>query len=342
MGKKKNKRKLDIPCSRQSKIKPPPNERTLLRIIGQNPNRVFYLRDFYPNSCNPSKKAYFHSICNIQSYGAPILYVEPYEGENCRYRGYSWSEKRSHCATECHGLYSDRVIVTSDLHFGDSQCDMEAFKRLVRKGILEGYGEILFCGDFLCGRKEENPGKTVRFIDKTYNTPDLQIEKFNGFFPEQDEVRFYLIGGNHDVFCDGKSGDITDYAQMLCKGRSDFTYLGPFYGEVKLESEQVLCLAHPPSNNVTSERLPAVYAESNRFVSGQLSGGRNNTNPKDIIFLGGNGHKLSYSQIDNRDIYGTGSFLRDSISTRHLGAWLIDFGGDGEYPNNTQFRMWRG
>lgn len=138
-----------------------------------------------------------------------------------------------------------------------------------------------------------------------------QINRLNKLVPEQKDLDFYLISGNHLV----KHKNYKDPVEIVSKSRKDFTHLGVHQGKVKLEDGVELELIHPSQ----SSKYPDLRYMSNYPEYMDMP---------DILGIG-HIHKSGYETHRNTPVFYLGTFMDEPITKKHkfkpdIGAWIVE------------------
>lgn len=91
-----------------------------------------------------------------------------------------------------------RILVISDLHFGNNLENIEAVKRAFNYAKKRGINIIICCGDFVDGAFSKGRQNVERYFK--------QFEHFALDYPYDKEITTFGVGGNHDhsiKFSDG-------------------------------------------------------------------------------------------------------------------------------------------
>jgi len=87
---------------------------------------------------------------------------------------------------------------------------------------------------------------------RTWRTTEAEVELLKIYAPKMDGLRYFAIGGNHDMSLITNSG--MDPIRMLCDQRDDFAYGGYTVWSIRLTDKSYIRLVHP--------RGSASYAKS--------------------------------------------------------------------------------
>jgi len=204
--------------------------------------------------------------------------------------------------------------LTSDWHIGNKHTNedyiLDYLDLLKERGVKDVFhGGDLFEGIRIYRSQIDN-------LHKDSLDMNGQIDRLNKLIPEQKDLNFYLISGNHLV----KHRNRRDPVKTISKSRKDFTHLGVYQGKVKLEDNVELELIHPSRNS----KYPDLSYMSNYPEYMDLP---------DILGIG-HLHKSGYEIYKGIPVFYLGTFLEETQSRKNkfkpdIGAWIVELEIDG-------------
>lgn len=122
-----------------------------------------------------------------------------------------------------------RFLVISDLHYGNSQEDVDAVNRAFNYAKKRGINVILACGDFIDGAFSK--GKQI--IERYFK----QLEHFVLDYPYDKDIITFGVGGNHDYSV--KMNDELDFIKFCKMYRDDVVILDYCNGLINLGNDSI-------------------------------------------------------------------------------------------------------
>lgn len=136
-------------------------------------------------------------------------------------------------------VWKFKLGAISDSHDGSKASQMSARNRAI--GIMYDYGvrDILVIGDIFAGRNVYRG----QHLDVVSMEPDDQVAISEAYWPHKDDLRYHMMGGNHDYSIIKSSG--YNALKALCGKRGDFFYYGYDLVTVPLTENVDALLWHP-------------------------------------------------------------------------------------------------
>ncbi len=212
-------------------------------------------------------------------------------------------------------LETDYFALISDTHIGNRYAEEEALKEFYDEVYSRGIHEVFHAGDLLEGVGVYK-GQINDLAGDSINTQE-QIEKVIKNYPKKRKVKTYVIAGNHDLKNYTNQG--VDPVKMISERRSDFVYLGQYYGRVKLPEDIILELIHPSGSAPYSKDYAMLKYLRNRAKDSY----------PDILSMG-HYHSSMYRNIQGTHAFMPGCFLGETDFTRRMGfepaigGWILE------------------
>ena len=111
-------------------------------------------------------------------------------------------------------LGSEPFIIISDTHLGSALENIKYLDRIYEYATINNIKTILHTGDLF--------QSTLRPVDKSYTAPFKQVEHVVKDYPKDDNIRNYILFGNHDFHLLRRDDEL----YQVVSSRSDFNILG--------------------------------------------------------------------------------------------------------------------
>lgn len=142
--------------------------------------------------------------------------------------------------------------VASDWHAGSKHSQPTRLNQFIKFAYEDhGVRHVMVPGDltdgaFVYGPKHIDdliPAVRPASRQRTWTTAEAEVELLKTYAPQMDGLRYFAIGGNHDMSLITNSG--MDPIRMLCDARPDFAYGGYTLWSIRLTDKSYIRLVHP-------------------------------------------------------------------------------------------------
>lgn len=176
-----------------------------------------------------------------------------------------------------------KFAVVSDTHLGSKYQQLSYLKSFYALCKDRGIKDVFHCGDLCEGNGRLYRGQAYEMF---LLGADAQAEYVIKYYPREEGIRTYIIGGSHDYSFHKESG--FDILKAVADEREDFSYLGMQGAYVNVENI-LIYLIHPSGGvsyarsyklqkiieNFAPEQKPMIVFSGHYHVPNHLVGYRN-------------------------------------------------------------------